>query len=214
MSRRLVEWLVPRLIWLIHWFLALTIRWQHVGNRFSAGQAQQAVVTMWHARILMLPYAFRGWRGYMLVSEHRDGSFISDAINLLGVPTLRGSKTRGGARAMLQMVRKVRDENCSLGITPDGPKGPVEVVKEGTAQLAMKTGLPVQPVCYATRRHWRAKSWDRFYIPKPFTRGVFVYGDYVWIAADEPMEQAVMRIQQAMDAVQQRADSYFGDAER
>jgi len=64
------------------------------------------------------------------------------------------------------------------------------------------------PLCYATRRHWRARSWDRFYIPKPFTRGVFVFGDPVKIERGEQIDVALQRFQQAMDRVQRQADDY------
>jgi len=208
-KERVITWLVPRLIWLIHLFLTRTILWERVGTPYDPNQQQHFIMTVWHARILVMPYGFRGWPGYMLASQHRDGRFIADAVGLMGIEAIYGSSTRGGARAMLEMVRRVRRENCDLGITPDGPKGPREVVQPGVAQLAMKTGLPVWPVCAATRRHWRANSWDRFYIPKPFTRGVLVYGDYLYIDRDEPADQAVARIQAAMDEVQRRADTYF-----
>jgi len=145
----------------------------------------------------------------MLISEHRDGGFISDTLNLCGVDTVRGSTTRGGARAMLKMLRAVKNERRHLGITPDGPKGPREVVQKGTIQLAMKSGLPVMPICWATSRCWRANSWDRFYIPQPFSRGVFVYGEPLFIASDDDMDEALARVQKGMDEVQQRADGFF-----
>ncbi len=110
---------------------------------------------------------------------------------------------------MLKMLRAVKHDNRHLGITPDGPKGPREVVQKGTVQLAMKAGLPVVAICYATKGHWRINSWDRFYIPKPFSRGVFVIGDAVHISETEDVAAAVARVQQAMDDTQHRADHYF-----
>ncbi len=206
MKQRLLHWLVPRLIYLVHKLLAASIRWEFVGERYQPGQAPY-LLSFWHARILMMPYAYRGWDGRMLISEHRDGAYIADAVELMGIRSTRGSSTRGGARAFLEMVRWARAGH-SLGITPDGPKGPREVVQPGTVQLAKKTGLPMRAVCYATKRHWRAKSWDRFYIPKPFTRGVFVIGEPVY-ADDEDDAVNLKRFQQAMDEVQRRADAYF-----
>jgi len=211
MKDRFTIWLIPRLIRLIFLFLVHTIRWQMVGTPYSAANPQRNLYAFWHARMLMIPRLSRGglWHGYMLISEHRDGGFIADTMHLLGIDTVRGSSTRGGARAMLKMLRAVRDENRHLAITPDGPKGPREVVQKGTIQLAMKADLPIVPVCYATKRHWRVNSWDRFYIPQPFSKGVFVMGDPVILAADEEPEQALVRVQQAMDAAQQTADSFF-----
>lgn len=210
MKDRLIIWVVPRLIKLIYLFLLHTIRWQVVGNAYQPGQSERYLYAFWHARMLMMPRtACRDWPGYMLISEHRDGGFIADTMHLLGIDTIRGSSTRGGAKAMRNMIRAVREQNRHLCITPDGPKGPREKIKRGTVQLALKTGLPVVPICYATSRNWRAGSWDHFYIPQPFSRGVFVFGEAVSVTTDDDMDAAIERIQQAMDTAQQQADRYF-----
>lgn len=205
-----LERLVPYLIAAVYHTLQRSIRWQVVGHVYRPGQKERYLYAFWHARLLMIPRLTQGnWHGYMLISEHRDGGFIADTMRLLGIRTLRGSSTRGGARAMRQMIRAVQEEHCHLGITPDGPKGPRETVKKGTVQLAQKTGLPVVPICYATSRCWRINSWDRFYIPKPFSRGVFVFGDPVVVQADDDIEEARQRVQQVMDRAQQQADHFF-----
>ena len=209
MKTRFIAWLVPRAIRLIVLFFEKTVRWQVVGQ--VAEGDERFLYGFWHARLLMMPKLFRrrGWHGYMLISEHRDGGFIADTMSLFHIPTVRGSTTRGGARAVLKMLRAVRDERRSLGITPDGPKGPREVMQMGTVQLAKKSGLPFVALCYATRRHWRVNSWDRFYIPKPFTRGVFIISEPVRVSPDEDDDAALARLQAVMDETQQRADSYF-----
>ncbi len=209
MKDRLVAWLVPRMIVLVHWLLRWTIRWEFLGNVYRPGQEQRFMLSFWHSRVLMMPMAFVGWQGRMLISEHRDGAYIADAVALLGIRSERGSSTRGGARAALAMLRVARREGRDLGVTPDGPKGPAEVVKPGIAQLAMKLGYPVLPVSYATRRHIRLRSWDRFYLPLPCTRGVVVYGEYVFPREDESLESFVARVQQAMDEVTRQAESHF-----
>ncbi|MFQ5355156.1 MAG: lysophospholipid acyltransferase family protein [Mariprofundaceae bacterium] len=206
----MVRWLVPRLIKLVFLFFEKTIRWDVVGKAPVKGDAECYLYAFWHARLLMIPKLSRNiWHGYMLISEHRDGGFISDALLLLGLETIRGSSSRGGARAMLQMLRAVKNENRSLGVTPDGPRGPREKIKKGTVQLAMKSGLPFVPVCYATKGHWRINSWDRFYIPKPFTRGVFIIAEGIKVHDDEDFNEAFARLQQAMDDAQRQADAYF-----
>jgi len=210
MKDRLLIWLLPRLIKLIFLFLVNTIRWQTVGKSYDPDDPQRNLYTFWHARMLMIPRLSRGiWHGYMLISSHRDGGFIADTMHLLGIETVRGSSTRGGARAMRAMLRAVKDENRHLAITPDGPKGPREKVQKGTIQLALKAELPIIPVCYATKRHWRINSWDCFYIPQPFTRGVFVFGATVTVEPDEDMDAAIARVQKSMDDAQHKADSYF-----
>ena len=218
MKNSFITWLVPQLIRIVYWLLVYTIRWQWVGVPYSNERSDRYLYAFWHARMLMMPCPFRktlfgnGYRsffGYMLISEHRDGGFIAEAMHLLGIRTVRGSTTRGGARAMLKMIRAVLAEGCNLGITPDGPKGPCEKVQKGTVQLAMKAGLPVVPVCYATSHCWRVDSWDRFYIPKPFSRGVFVFGEPVIISDKNDLDEALGRVQRAMDATQVIADRYF-----
>ncbi len=210
MKDRLLIWLLPRLIKLVFLFLVNTIRWQTVGKSYDPDDPQRNLYTFWHARMLMIPRLSRGiWHGYMLISSHRDGGFIADTMHLLGIETVRGSSTRGGARAMRAMLRAVKDENRHLAITPDGPKGPREKVQKGTIQLALKAELPIIPVCYATKRHWRINSWDCFYIPQPFTRGVFVFGATVTVEPDEDMDAAIARVQKSMDDAQHKADSYF-----
>lgn len=209
-GERLTVWLVPRLIKLVYLFLVNTIRWQTVGTPYSQDDPERKLYLFWHARMLMIPKLSRGiWHGYMLISSHRDGGFIADTMHLLGIETVRGSSTRGGARAVLQMLRAVRQQGRHLAVTPDGPRGPREVVKKGTVQLAMKGELPVVPVCYATKRHWRFNSWDRFYLPQPFTRGVFVIGEPVRLSPEGDMEESIRLVQQAMDDAQSRADNYF-----
>jgi len=208
MKQRFIHWLVPQLIRLIIVLLAGSMRWRVVGDPFVAGKTAPFLLCFWHARMLMMPHAFRGWQGEMLISEHRDGAFIADTMHLLHIKTVRGSTTRGGARALLKMIRAAR-QGGDIGITPDGPKGPREVVQAGTVQMAMKAKVPLRAVCYAADRQWRVGSWDRFYIPKPFSRGVVVYGEPLTIDPDTPLEKAIAQAQQAMDATQKAADSYY-----
>jgi len=210
LKARFIAWLVPRCIRWIALFLERTIRWHIIGT-LPVDRNEPCLYAFWHARLLMMLKISRKaqWHGYMLISEHRDGGFIADTLALCGVQSVRGSTTRGGARAVLKMLRAVRDERRSLGITPDGPKGPREVMQMGTVQLAKKSGLPFVALCYATRRHWRVNSWDRFYIPKPFTRGVFIISEPVRVSPDEDADAALARLQALMDETQQRADHYF-----
>ncbi|MDQ6962448.1 MAG: lysophospholipid acyltransferase family protein [Mariprofundaceae bacterium] len=207
MKKRLLAWLAPRLIILIYYLLRLTIRWKFKGQAYDKTQAP-FILCFWHSRILMMPYMMSGWDGPMLISEHQDGKIIADAVSLLGIGSARGSSTRSGVRALLQMVRMARAGH-TLGITPDGPKGPREQVSMGTVMLARKTGLPIRPVSYACSAYWRAKSWDRFYIPKPFSKGIFIVGDDLFVSKEMDDEEAMQYIQKAMDENTQQAENYF-----
>lgn len=202
--------MAPRLIKATIAFLSNTIRWEYVGWRYDPLLPECHIFAFWHARLLMMGTGLKGCHGYTLISEHRDGGFIADTLHLQGFRTVRGSSSRSGSKALLQMIHAFRKEKCDFGITPDGPKGPREKVQAGIVRLAKKTGLPIRPVIWATKRQWRiTSSWDHFYIPKPFTRGVFVYGEPIYLNAGIDDGEALNRVQQSIDATQQAADSYF-----
>jgi len=205
-----MSWLTPQLIRCIIASLSVTIRWKYIGNQYNADSSEQHIFAFWHSKLLMMGTGLKGCGGYTLISSHRDGGFIADTLALQGFKTIRGSSTRGGARALIQMIQKSKHECCDFGITPDGPKGPRSIVKPGIIMLAKKTGLKIYPVMWATSRYWQiTSSWDHFYIPKPFSKGVFVFGDALSVEQDEQLDDALTRIQSAMDHVQTRADNHF-----
>jgi len=202
---KILAWLIPCIIFSIYFFLKHTIRWKIIGESYDPN-GEPYLLGFWHARILMMAYPHQNWNGVVMVSEHRDGEYIAKAGKYMGIDAVRGSSTRGGMRVFLTMLRMAK-RGKSLGITPDGPKGPAEVVQMGTVKLSKKTGFPLRAVCYASKRHWRVNSWDKFYIPKPFTRGVFVMGEAVYAGDDDA--ETLLAFQKAMDDVQAQADSYF-----
>jgi lysophospholipid acyltransferase (LPLAT)-like uncharacterized protein len=144
----------------------------------------------------------------MLISQHGDGRLIALAVRLLGIRSVAGSSSRGGARAVLEIL-KLTGRGSDIGFTPDGPRGPRYECKEGVALVAQKTGLPVYPMAYSAERHWQLRSWDGMIIPKPFSRGVAVIGNPIRIDVEEDREAARKRIQDALHEVTQQADSYW-----
>jgi len=203
LKHRLIIWSVTALIWL----LIRTVRWQFSGSN-ARPENLQCIVSFWHARLLMTPLLVGKWAGPGIVSHHKDGELITRIFMNFGFTAARGSSSKGGARALLKLIR-LTQEGASPGITPDGPRGPAQQVKPGVAQLAIKAKLPVLPVCYATSNFWRLSSWDRFYIPKPFSKGITIFGEPLFAENNEPVDSFTQRIQQAMDDVQTQADAYF-----
>ena len=147
-----------------------TLKFQIQGGvHQSAWEAGEPVVFItWHGRLLPLLYLYRGHGLVMLVSQHRDGEYLTRLGCKLGYDAVRGSSTHGGYPALRELVRKVR-KGSSLAITPDGPQGPREKLKPGALQVARITGAPVIPVVAGTERAWWIEGWDRFLIPKPFS---------------------------------------------
>jgi len=135
------------------------------------------IFIFWHRHILFVIHQFRHCGARPLISLSSDGELVAAVAREFGMFPVRGSSSKGGARAFLELVRSVREETSQVLITADGPKGPARRVKEGTVQLAAKTGAWVVPVSWAaTRVKVMEKSWDRFLVPLPFGRIRFAYG--------------------------------------
>jgi lysophospholipid acyltransferase (LPLAT)-like uncharacterized protein len=135
------------------------------------------IFIFWHRHILFVIHQFKNTGARPLISLSSDGELVTAVAEEFGMKPIRGSSSKGGARAFLQMVRSVQKENAKVLITADGPKGPARQIKAGTLQLASKTRAYVIPISWSgTRVKILEKSWDRFMIPLPFGRIHFAYG--------------------------------------
>ena len=125
----------------------------------------------WHNRLFVMPYLFEryfpGRPGAALTSASKDGEILAAFLNRFSVRAIRGSSSRGGARALVEMKRAIED-GFIMGITPDGPRGPRYHLNPGVVKLAQVTGGFVLPVRVRYSRCWQLQSWDGFMIPKPF----------------------------------------------
>ena len=163
---------------------------------------RRCIFAAWHARLLPLVWTHRGRGIVMLVSRHRDGELITRVIERFGFATSRGSSTRGGEEGVMDLLRRA-EEGRLLGITPDGPRGPAGRLKPGLIYLASRSGLPIVPVAAAARSAWRLRSWDRFRVPRPFTRVVVAYGDPMVVPPgldDRALESWRARVETALEA--------------
>ena len=171
-------------------------------------RGEGAINIFWHGRILLAAPIYTGKGLHILISRHGDGEIIANIMKLFGFFLVRGSSSKGGKEALREMVHLARD-NKDLAITPDGPRGPLEEVKPGVAQLARITGRPVIPLGFSASPCWRLLSWDRFMLPYPFSRGVFVWGEPVFYQEKEDIETFRLRIELALKDANARADGYF-----
>lgn len=127
----------------------------------------------WHNRMLVVPSLFSRYtrklhKGAVLTSASRDGAMLAAVMRRFGLEAVRGSSSRRGAQAMIE-CRRLLKQNYYLGITPDGPRGPVYQMQPGVVQLARLCGVPIVPITVEYEKAWRLKSWDRFFIPRPFS---------------------------------------------
>jgi hypothetical protein len=154
-------------------------RWRPI---FEARRAH--VFLLWHEALLPLLWQHRNQGITIVVSEARDGQYLADFASSLGYGAVRGSSTRGAARALLGAVRELQ-AGRAVAFTPDGPRGPRRELKPGVVAAAQRGGAVVVPLHAEASRAWRLNSWDRFLIPKPAARVRVIYGRPFEIAAGE-----------------------------
>jgi lysophospholipid acyltransferase (LPLAT)-like uncharacterized protein len=173
---------------------------------WSAGPP--VIFNLWHGRLLGPTYHNRGQGVVTLVSQHRDGEYITRAVRRWGYTVVRGSASRGGREALVELIRHVR-AGRSLALTPDGPRGPFQRMKPGPVLIAQRTGAPIVPVGAAADRAWFFGSWDRFLVPRPFARVRIVYGEPLHVARDAEVEACVAEVERRMAEVMRRAEAAF-----
>jgi len=148
---------------------------------------QPVIFAMWHNRIFAMPYA-KPWLGKhrevcVLTSASKDGAILETAVRLFGLTAVRGSSSRRGAAALVALRRKLKSD-VTVTITPDGPKGPCYKVQPGVVKLAQASGAPIVVVSVNFSRCWRLKSWDRFCVPKPFSKVMVKLEDGIEISRE------------------------------
>ncbi len=140
------------------------------------------IFILWHGQMLACAYAHK-WPTSVMISEHRDGEIITQIVKLFGLSAIRGSTSRGGARALLHAASVLR-ETRDVAVTPDGPRGPRHSFAPGALLLSFRGEAPMISVTTHVSRAWRFKSWDRFEVPKPFARIDLVYSAPVRVVAE------------------------------
>jgi len=168
-------------------FVYLTNHWSVEGGERPRGLTREGrsfIVAFWHGRLLMIPMAWQRLAPmHMLISAHPDGQIIADAVTYFGVDSIAGSTSRGGSVALRTMLKRLKGGDC-VGITPDGPRGPAMSASTGIVNIARLARVPILPITYATSRRRMLATWDRFHLPWPFGRGVYLWGEPINLAEE------------------------------
>lgn len=155
-------------------------------------EGQPVALLLWHGQLLPLLYIMRFQSIACLISTHRDGELIAQVAQRLGCKLVRGSSSRGADRALLGLVRALKD-GYTIAVTPDGPRGPYRTFAPGALVAAHRADAPVVAFGVHATRAWYLKSWDRFMIPKPFARVTIVF--------DAPLRVPGEHARDAADAI-------------
>lgn len=160
---------------------------------------RQGLIWMfWHNRMLVVPglysrYTRKFRQAAVLTSASRDGAMLAAVMRRFGLGAVRGSSSRRGAQAMIE-CRRLLKQNYYIGITPDGPRGPLYEMQPGVVQLARLCAVPVVPITVEYEKSWRLKSWDRFFIPRPFSVVHVRFLPFVEVSGHEDPEAARQRL--------------------
>lgn len=186
-------------------FLHATLRVRHIHSE-RLESTPQYVLAFWHECILMS--LFSKWRKptTVMISRSKDGEIVTNVVQRFGVDTARGSSNRGGSIALREILRDVR-EGRNICFTPDGPKGPRRIVKEGVVYAAKITGLPIVPFHFAAKSKKRLRSWDRMVVPRPLSKAAFVYGQPMVVPRDGDVEEWRLKIEAAMNDLADEAEA-------
>jgi hypothetical protein len=207
-SLALASWFVPALIALIGCTLRVRFNWE-AGSIGSLDNVHPGIYPFWHRCVFSSAWIFRKRKLAVMTSRSLDGEYIARVIQRLGFVPIRGSSTRGGQRALLEMQTYV-ESGMGAAFTIDGPRGPRYVAKRGPVYLAKTTGVAITPFYVAVEKKWTFNSWDRFVLPVPFSRALVQVAPKIWVPrdADEATLEAKYReMQSALERITEIAEA-------
>ena len=186
-----------------------SLRWKVEGLEHLnfEGNGRRPIMAFWHGRVLTATYYFRQRGIIVMISENFDGEWIARIIQQFGFRTSRGSTSRGGQRALLQLKREM-ERGYPSGFAVDGPRGPARKAQPGAIWLAKLTGNPVVPFHMEAASYWSLKSWDRTQIPKPFSTVALTVGEPIDVASDadeDALEAKRVELERSLFTLEQKA---------
>ena len=205
-------WLAAQYLKLVQ----LTSRWETINGHIpeAAWRGEQPViVAFWHGRLSMMPFCWPSKEPFTyLSSAHPDGRLSAYMVKPFGISAVFGSPYKDGAKGLRQLV-KLTKAGESVGITPDGPRGPRMRASAGVIALARLSGVPILPSSVSTSGRWVLDTWDQLIIGKPFSRGAMVWEEPIHVpreASEEELERLRLLLEERMNAASAKADQMVG----
>jgi len=216
-NQRIVLIIVPQVVWALLWIIGLTWRFETITEEgaialpYGKG-ARAEIYCFWHQCVLPCTVYFRRSHATILISQSFDGELITRILQLFGFHAVRGSSSRSAREGLLGLKQVI--ERCRPAIfTADGPRGPIYRTKMGPIKLAQLTGAPIGAFHLEPQHAWILSSWDRFLIPKPFTRIVVSWARHTLVPSDlaaEEFEPKREELNAAIERARLRALQHFG----
>ena len=211
---------VPRLVWALVRVVGLTWRFEATAEEgvtpllYGRGAGAQ-IFCFWHQCVLPCAVYYRSTHATILISRSFDGELVTRVLALFGFRAVRGSSSRGARVGLLGLADVIARGEPAI-FTADGPRGPIYQTKMGPIKLAQLTGAPIGAFHLEPEHAWKMKSWDRFLVPKPFTRIVVSWGPWTHVPADLPAEEFEakrMELNAAIEKARLRALRHLNKAE-
>ncbi|ABW68774.1 lysophospholipid acyltransferase family protein [Desulfosudis oleivorans] len=208
----LYSWLLPYVALIVVKLLSLTFRVERIGEDREQALIKKdggIIYASWHQRFFP-GIAFFATRKpiTIMISQSKDGEMAARVVAILGWLPVRGSSTRGGREALAE-IKRLSGSGYKIGHIVDGPQGPFGVVKAGLLRIAQVSGKAIVPTITSAEKKWVLNSWDRFMVPKPFSRVKIRFGDPIYVPADlseDAFEQKRLEVEKAMYALYEDTD--------
>ena len=217
LGQRIALAVVPRLVWALLSIIGRTWRFEVIAEAgvtpvVFGQKAGPEIYCFWHQCVLPCTMYFRRSGAVILISRSFDGELITRILKRFGFDAVRGSSSRGAREGLLGLKSVIESGRTAI-FTADGPLGPIYQTKMGPIKLAQTTGAPIGAFHLQPERAWVVNSWDRFLVPKPFTRIVVSWAQWTRVPTDTPPEQfeaCRQQLNEAIESARHRAIAHLG----
>jgi hypothetical protein len=221
LGQRIVLGVVPRLVWALLRVVSLTWRFEVIAEEGATPLLQglgagAEIFAFWHQCVLPCTVYFPRSHATILISRSFDGELITRILEMFGFHAVRGSSSRGAREGLLGLKQVIESGKPAI-FTADGPRGPIYQTKMGPIKLAQMTGARIGCFHLEPERAWVMRSWDRFLVPKPFTRIVVSWARWTHVPTDLPAEEFETRrteLNAAIERARLNAYAHFKKAQR
>mgnify|MGYP000966299404 FL=1 len=195
-------------------FVSFTNSWTFINKKYVENlwkKNEAFILCFWHGRLLMMPLSWNKEKKInVLISAHSDGQLLSKTVKYFNIETITGSSSKGGSEAIRNIIKSLKSE-ISIGMTPDGPRGPRMKVNSAIIKIASLTGHKIVPLSYSVKKKFFLNSWDKFLVALPFGKGCFIWGKPIKvkknISTNEDLKLS-KRLENNLLKLTKKADNY------
>jgi lysophospholipid acyltransferase (LPLAT)-like uncharacterized protein len=215
--QRIILAIVPPVVTVMLWIASRTWRYEVIAEEgvipvLCGQKAGPEIYCFWHQCVFPCTVYFRKSHAVILISKSFDGELITRTLRMWGFDAVRGSSSRSAREGLLGLAHIIRSGRTAI-FTADGPRGPIYRTKMGPIKLAQMTGAPIGAFYLLPERAWTLPSWDRFLLPKPFTRICVSWAQWTRVPIDLPLDQFEPKREElnaALERARLRALAHFG----